>query len=363
MPLPAPVRPLRCKNPDCSLPEGGRCARLAEFPNPEPDCTDLVRVAEAAASRPPAAMAPWTGRHLDPAEAERLLWRSPARLVGVLGPSNAGKTCLLTSFFLQLANGQRGSFPYRFASSLTLFGFRELMERAGQWSGNAQENIVDRTTIGADELAPRAFLHLGLRPENRRDDRHIDLLLSDFPGEWFKAWSASKDDTTGRRMTFIRRCDAFLVLVDAGALMEQGGGRLDNETSILIRRLIESTQDLSPRPPLALIFSKVDRIVRDIQIPPAGQRLEPRQWGKLADKARRTWIALAEAQRAGLTVEVFPVSAFPHRLAEGQPVGVMEPFTYAMRHADKRALGPRLEVPVPEGASGFTAVRRWRDTP
>jgi hypothetical protein len=367
MALPAPVKPLRCGNPDCTLSEeGGRCARLAEFPEPLAACPDLERVApraDASSPTPSGVKAPWSGRHLDTSEAERLLWRTPARLIAVLGPYNAGKTTLLTSFFLQLANGQRGTFPYRFASSLTLHGFRELMERAHQWSGQAGEDIVLHTTVGEDALVPRAFLHVGLRPENFQDDRHIDLLLSDIPGEWVKAWTGHVDDTARKRMAFIHRCDAFIVVMDAHALMEQGGARVDNETSLLVRRIEEMTRDMSPRPPLALVLSKFDRIVHSVLPPPPEQRAERSAWGEFANRLRRTWLALDEARQAGLSVDIFPVSAFPHRLTDGQPVGVMEPFTYAMRHADRRERWGRIEVPIPEDARGFATMRRWRDEP
>jgi hypothetical protein len=367
MALTSPVQPLRCNNPDCTLPEGGRCARLSEFPDPLAACSDLVRTARLSeAPRETASLsAPWSGRHLDTAEAERLLWRTPARLIAVLGPYNAGKTCLLTSFFLQLANGQRASFPYRFASSLTLHGVRELMERANQWTGQADQDIVQHTTIGADVLRPSSFLHVGLRPENPQDDRHLDALLTDIPGEWVKAWTGHVDDVSSKRMAFIRRCDAFIVLADAGALMEQGGGRTDNETALLVRRIEEMTRDITPRPPLALVLSKFDRVVRTVLPPVAAKSTERTEWGELANRLRRTWLALEEARRADppMPFDVFPVSAFPNRMAEGQPVGVMEPFTYVMKHADSRLHWGRLEVSVPEDARGFATVRRWRDEP
>lgn len=386
MPLNAPLRPLRCNNPDCTLPEGGRCARLSEFPIPIADCPDLARgsstltasdlplaptpkgpsqsseaAAPSAEAQAPTAPAPWSGRHMDPTEVERLLCRTPARLVAVLGSYNVGKTCLLTSFFLQLANGQRASFPYRFASSLTLHGFRDLMERAEQWTGQDEEGIVQHTSIGADALLPRSFLHVGLRPEFLHDERHIDLLLSDIPGEWVKAWTGNVTDATSRHMAFVRRCDAFIVLADAGALMEKGGGRTDNDVSLLIRRIVEAHRDIHPRPPLALILSKFDRVLHSVLPPPPERRLERTEWGPLAKHVQRIWLALEEARRMGLPVDIFPVSAFPHSLDEGQPVGVMAPFTYVMKYADSRESWGRIEAPIPEGACGFATLRRWRE--
>jgi len=362
MALPSPVRPLRCTNPDCTLPEGGRCARLAEFPEPLADCPDLAREARTSPEAE-TTTAPWSGRHLDTTEADRLLWSTPARLIGVLGPYNAGKTCLMTSFFLQLASGQRGPFPYRFASSRTLHGFRELVDRASQWSGQEDEDIVIHTTVGADTTRARHFLHLGLRPVNDHDDRHIDLLLSDLPGEWVKGWTGYADSMAEARMAFVSRCDAFIILADADALLKQGGSKVDDETSLLIRRIAESTSEVSPRPPLAIVLSKFDRIIQSALPPPPEKRVERSEWGPLAKRLRATWPALEEARRTGLPTEVFPVSAFPSRLNQGQPIGVMEPFAYVMRHADDRERWTPLEVPIPNDARGFATMRRWRDDP
>ncbi|HEX5751285.1 MAG TPA: hypothetical protein VFZ09_33990 [Archangium sp.] len=365
MALPPALQPPRCNNPDCTLPEGGRCARLAEFPNPLADCPDLARTTTA--PEPPretaSLSAPWSGRHLDSVEVERLLSRTPARLIAVLGPYNAGKTCLLTSFFLQLANGQRASFPYRFASSLTLHSFRELMERASQWTGESAEDIVQHTTVGADVLRPSSFLHVGLRPQDFRDERHIDLLLTDIPGEWVKDWTGRVDDVSGRRMAFIQRCDAFVVLADASALMGAAGGRTDNETSLLVRRIQEMTRDMRPRPPLALVLSKFDRVIHSVLPPAPEKRTERTGWGELSNRLRRTWLALEDARREQMPFSIFPVSAFPHRMAQGQPVGVMDPFTYAMEHADRRAHRKPLHTLPPEEARGFATLRRWRDEP
>jgi hypothetical protein len=361
MPLPPPLKPLRCNNADCTFAEGGRCARLAEFPDPANDCVDLARAEEATAPVSTEA-APWSGRHLPPAEADRLLWRSPARLIAVLGPFNAGKTCLLTSFFLQLANGQRGSFPYRFASSLTLHGFRELAEHASRWSGKKSEDIVLHTSKEDSELLGY-FLHLGLRPERDTDNRHLDVLLSDVSGEWVKHWTGKVDVEANRRMRFISRSDAFFVLADAEALLEPEGGKVDHETSLLIRRVVTSMKEAKPRPPIAVVFSKFDRVAQEVPPPPESQRSDESAWGQIAKRARRTWLALKEAQSARFPVGLFPVSAFPSRLADGQPAGVMAPFTWVMQYADRREPWPREPVPIPEDAQGFATMRRWKDEP
>ncbi|NOK09490.1 GTPase domain-containing protein [Corallococcus exercitus] len=358
------MQPLRCNNPDCTLQEGGRCARIAEFPDPLADCIDLVRdltVASVDVPTPAAPTAPWSGRHLASQDAEHLLWHSSARLVAVLGPYNAGKTSLLTSFFLQLANGQGNAFPYRFASSRTLHGFRELMDRANQWSGSTEADIVLHTTVGAEELQPRSFLHVGLRPKSPQDNRHIDMLLSDLPGEWVKAWTGHVDEAARQRMAFIQRCDAFIIVADAYALTSPGGARTDSETSLLVRRVIDFVKERKSRHPLALVLSKFDRVIQSVEPPPPEQRTERNAWGALGKRLHRTWAALDDAQQAGLPVSVFPVSSFPYRMAEGQPIGIMEPFIFIMHHADRRERWNSLQIPIAEGIRGFAMMCHWRD--
>jgi hypothetical protein len=360
MELPEAVRPLKCRNPDCTLAEGGRCARMAEFQNPLDDCPELFRVET---SQPGPAVvpgaAPWSGRHLDSSEVERLLRRSPARLIGVFGPFGAGKTCLITSFFLQLASGQRGPLPYRFASSLTLHGFRELMERASRWEGDPNVDIVDHTSK-EQGVAPRTFLHVGLRPTAPTDVRHVDVLLSDVPGEWIKAWTGLQNEVSSRQLSFMSRCDGFVVLADASALLGPSGGKTDAETSMLVRRLVDLARETKSTPPLALVFSKYDRAVAAGAIPPSeALRLDPAAWGAFAAKARRTWNALVDAREAKMPVALFPVSAFPQTMSRGQPVGVMEPFAFVMSHVDRRDRWPRQVVSVPENARAFATMRRW----
>jgi hypothetical protein len=371
MSLPLPLEPLRCRHPDCTLPEGGRCARASEFLDPLAECSELVRVPEEDAKPAPPLRsavptsedaAPWKGRHLNLLEADQLLQRSPARVIAVLGPYDAGKTCLLASFFLQLASGQRGPFPYRFASSRTLYGFQDLIDRANRWSGKEGEEIVGHTPKEETEH-PGQFLHLGVRPSNASDDRHLDLLLSDVPGEWFTEWTSRTDDEARRRLGFIQRSDGFVVVVDAAALLETSGAKMDANVGRLLRRLVSELQQRQKARALALVFSKFDRILDRVTPPDAQNVLQRDAWGLLGKRATRIWTALDQACEAGLDVAPFAVSAFPRPLAAGQPVGVMMPFAHVMATADRRDRWPRLPPSVSEEATGFAALRRWEATP
>lgn len=372
MNLGPPIQPLRCNNPDCAFPAGGRCARAAELADPGRDCPDLERDAVGEAPQPstrepsrapsplspdaPVPTTPWTGRPLDTDEVRRLLWRSPARVIAVLGNRGTGKTCLLTSFFLQLAHGQRGPFAWRFAGSQTLHGLHALCERAARWDGVSAGQIVDATPVSETDT-PRLFLHLTLRPLAREDRRVLDLILTDIPGEWVRDWAERQDEVAARRLSFLDRCDGLLVLADAAALTGAERGTVDAATSLVLRRATHRLLTRRRPPPVGLVFSKFDRVVADI-LPPTAADAPPEAWGPLAD-ARRTWAAVRGARDKGLDLRPFAVSAFPDRVDARQPVGVMSPFAWLMERADPRAPWLRpASAPIPEGASSFETLRR-----
>lgn len=371
MTRPTPLRPLRCRHPDCTLPEGGRCAREAEFADPLAECDELERTSATealpasvrGASLPPSPAdtdtdaAPWRGRNLTLNEAETMVRRSPARLLSVLGPHDAGKTSLMASFFLQIASGQYGAFPYRFASSRTLYGFQDFVKRANRWSGKPGEQIVGHTPKEDSPDAGR-FLHLGLRPRNPADDRHVDVLLSDVPGEWVEDWAQRDDEDARRRLAFVSRSDGFVVVVDAFKLLERGGGRLDARIGGLIRRIADLSSARSRRPALALVFAKIDRVLDRFASPANDAGSKREEWGALGKASRAIWASLDHAREKGFEVVAFAVSAFPTPLADGQPLGVMDPFVHVMASADLRDRWPRLVVPVPDSASYFQAMRR-----
>jgi hypothetical protein len=365
---------MRCGHPDCTLPDLGRCARASEFADPLLECPEIHRAEPGALAQTPVLAftptiqlsdleesddaAPWKGRHLGLVEAEAIAQRSPARVISVLGPFNAGKTSLMASFFLQIANGQYGTFPYRFASSRTLYGFQDLVNRATRWSGKSSEQIVEHTPK-EDAADGGRFLHVGLRPRASADDRHIDVLLSDVAGEWIEGWSKLVDEDSRRRLAFIPRSDGFIVVADAPALLGTSGRKMDSDLGRLIRRITAARGPRSARPGLALVFSKFDCVLDRVTLPDEASRANREGWGALGRASGKIWAALDHARETGFEVAVFPVSAFPRRLAAGQPVGVMAPFTHVMKCADRRDRWPTLPVMVPEGASYFQAMRRW----
>lgn len=379
MTLGPPLQPLKCRKADCIFPDVGICSRRDEFDDPLLKCESLVRTNEPPPTGPAVVpekpvpqqtsinsdeVAPWRGRHLNLAEAEDIVRRSPARVISVLGPYDAGKTSLLASFFLQLANGHHSGFPYRFASSRTLYGFQDLVTRANQWSGQKDEQIVEHTPKD-DGVSGGRFLHLGLRPAQEEDDRHIDVLLSDVTGEWIAGWTKIANAESKRRLAFVPRSNGFIIVADTAKLVSEDGMDMDDEIGLLMRRTLSIAGSGQGRA-FVLVLSKFDKVIDNdgICIPhPTEDGTNRKAWGELGELTEAIWGGIDAAKKANFNVQVLPVSAFPKPLKAGQPAGVMAPFTHVMRCADRRERWPRVEHPVPENADPFQCLRRWRAEP
>jgi len=292
--------------------------------------------------------APWAGRHLTAREVDRMMWSSPARLFAVVGPADAGKTTMLLSLFLQLADGQYGDFPYRFASSRSLYSLQAMCREFATWDGITAGQAVAHTQK-ADGGEERRFVHIGVRPHRATDDRHIDVLFADIAGEHFSAFAARADATTARDLAFLQRCDGFVVTLDAGVLASPGRRRLDGEMGSLLGRIVDLVAGSNePRVPIAVTLTKIDAV--DSAPPSVHEELVA--W--LKHRAPRVHSALTRARASDIDACVFAVSAIPPR---GQPVRVREPFEFLMTHVDRRLPWPTVMLPVVDGPA-FLAMRR-----
>lgn len=366
---------LSCRNNDCTLLQGGVCALAEEqgFSNPREECPELaggrVRTEPAPARErgpeppptPPtrhdkADEAPWPGRHLSEVEADRMMQASPARVLGLVGPYSSGKTCLIASLFLQLADGQTCVLDYRFASSRSLHALQTMCREIGEWDGQAAGQIVKHTTKSEEsDTGVGTFIHLGLRPCSASDDRHVDLLLGDIAGEHFSEHTALLDAKTTRQLAFLHRCDGFLLVIDSVELFGSKGRKLDADLARMAQRLLDLRRDDDRQAaPIAFVLTKVDALAPSLQNEVGLRQHFERKATKLAAAMRR-------ARELGTAYELFATAAIP---AAGQPRGVQEVFRYLMSHADRRERWPSWTPPIPEAlTSAFSTMRRWRDVP
>jgi GTPase SAR1 family protein len=347
------VQRLSCRNPDCTLPQGGVCALAEEhgFANPREECPELIRESEPSPSPATPDATPWRGRHLSEVEADRMMQTSPARVLGLVGPYSSGKTCLVASLFLQLADGQTGVLDYRFASSRSLHALQTMCREIGEWDGQAAGQIVTHTPKSEEsDTGVGNFIHLGLRPCSASDDRHVDLLLGDIAGEHFSEHAAVLDAKTTRQLAFLDRCDGFLLVIDSVELFGAKGRKLDADLGRMAQRLLDLDHDA----PIAFVLTKVDVLDEPLQHEAELRRHFER-------KATHLVAAMRRARESGRACELFATAAIP---AAGQPRGVQEVFRYLMSHADRRARWPSWMLPIPETpTSAFSAMRRWRDAP
>jgi hypothetical protein len=195
------------------------------------------------------------GRELGTGDAWRLMRRDYCHLVGVLGDTGAGKTCLLTSAYLMATKGTLPGFA--FAGSATLSGFEERARRARVWQGAMPERLSDHTILG--EARSPSLLHCALR--SIKGER-FDLLFTDLPGEW--TTEAVKRASSADRLRFLCRADAIAIVVAADALAvdEQRHAKIQ-QTKLLLRRLKETLGiDQSMR--LFMLLSMADRVSADL---------------------------------------------------------------------------------------------------
>lgn len=177
-----------------------------------------------------------------------------AHLLGILGSTDAGKTCLLSSLYL-MASG--GALPngYQFAGSLTLQAFEDRARGLREWErGTLPSQLVDHTIL-AHPRQP-SLLHLALQ-EKGVNPRKVDLLLTDLPGEWtdnlvLRAANAPSFD-------FLRRADGIIIVVDGKLLVSDQRFMEVQRMRQFIERL-STNVGIGRDVPFVLLISKSDEI-------------------------------------------------------------------------------------------------------
>lgn len=250
-----------CNRPDCDVSKGLLCEmghrEVGACPHYRPDAQASVandpiieRVEDSTDVR-----LPWTGRALGLADVVLAASRSPARLIGLIAPFNAGKTGLLTAIFAHLAQkGQIG--PFDFAGSFSLQAWNQLKEHT-TWP-SPSGGMFPPHTADTGQRTP-GLLHLAFR----KDDEQIrDLLFTDAPGEWFTRWltNESAENAAGARW-IASNATHFIFVVDRAGLAGEEVGRVRQNTLALARRLAEQRRER----PVVVAWTKSDGKV-DLEI-------------------------------------------------------------------------------------------------
>ena len=322
-----------CGNPDCSYGETGKCV----LGNPIPGCKHLAQPSEPAPSGedgPGDDAQPYqelvnlySGMELGIEGLADLMQTRYVHLIGVLGLSESGKTCLASALYLLLSTGSLRP-RYRFAGSRTLPGFESRARKARTWAGGVLPPRLAQRTELADPRSP-AFLHLRLGGNHSTGT--TDLAISDLPGEWSKG--LSEKDSYVERHDFLRSADAMILLVDGSRIANSEEANAELHRNELILRRVAEAGLLRPAVPVAICCSKAD-------LPsPANRKL-------LEGLGRR-------ASKLGLNARVLDICAFssdPTKIKSGTGIvelldyvlgAAAEPWTWSAAPSDRAFLGER----------------------
>jgi hypothetical protein len=215
-----------------------------------------------------------TGIEMGTEDAVTISRSSYTRLIGVLGATNSGKTCLLSSLYLLASNGLLGD-RFRFAGSLTLKGFEDRARHAREWtSGSFPEQLAEHTRL----LDPRApsLLHMALA-ETGKLARRRDLLFTDLPGEWTSQLVARAD--TAARLAFLARADGVIVVLDGPSFASPFTRHTESMNACMLLGRLCSELKLDPSIPLVLAVSKKDQIDGNVPASVEDVAHEARQLG------------------------------------------------------------------------------------
>ena len=190
---------------------------------------------------------PWTGNVMGSADLCFLTGAFSARLLAIVGPSDAGKTSLLAAFYLLLARGVNAD-GVSFSGSLTLEGWENIAGNL-RWTTPNGPSFPAHTSSGVGRHP--GLLHLALRLPTGR----CDLLAADAPGEWFSNWAVSRDSNLAEGARWLAaHADVILVIADSQALSGEQRGVARKSLTDLFRRVGTEAR----RRPIALVWTKCD---------------------------------------------------------------------------------------------------------
>jgi len=197
---------------------------------------------------------PWSGRAMGLVDVGFIAGRRKPFVVGVIGPHNAGKTTLLTSWYLLLSHGVAPLKNRLFSGTYTFDGW-EALANAMRWAPGAIPTFPAHTT--SRESRSPGLLHLCFRDQEKTP---IDFLFADAPGEWFQKWAMNANAVEAEGARWVSsHADLFLLIADCEAMAGTSLGTARSAFQFLARRLANELGDR----PVALVWTKSDIQVGD----------------------------------------------------------------------------------------------------
>lgn len=263
----------RCSLPDCTLSVTGVCV-LSHSPPSE--CPNYISSGEGsgendASSEPTAQMSDLRtrsfsgGNELGTRELSTLMARRYGTLVGVLGETDTGKTCLISAIYLLASVGELRA-GLTFGGSSTLPGFEQRLRLLRAWEGaGLPDQIVDHTVL-AEPRKP-GFVHLAF-VDGRTGTPH-DLFFSDLPGEW--TTNLIKRESTASRFSFLRRADVVLITTKAPSLSQPETRHNEIQNCRIVLQRLRDTVGVDQQLPIVLAVTRCD--LTGPALPPAAYEL------------------------------------------------------------------------------------------
>lgn len=290
-------QPKTCSNEQCDYVINGKCVEgytLEECPHLAPmTMDDIEELIEAPVVRETARTSSLdSGEALNTTDASALQRRFLSRVIGLVGPNNAGKTSLIASVYDLLQEGPIGGVG--FAGSTTLIDFEKVCHDARAASRRGSPH-TERTTVGAEAT----FFHLDLRAE--RGDV-VSLFLGDRSGEDYLA--AADDVARADDFVELRRADTVTLLVNGEHLT---GSEHRHEVRAVSPQLIEALVEggaIRRHSRLAVVLTKNDAVIGSVN----------------AERAKREFVeivaAIAERHAAHLAeIRPFIIAASPKSIS------------------------------------------------
>lgn len=192
----------------------------------------------------------YSGAALSATDAEVVTLRSRTQLVVLAGAEGSGKTTVLASIYERLNQGVFAGF--KFGGSRSLLGFEEICHLNRLASGGTLPE-TQRTRLTED----MRYYHLALRAADSPAARR-SVLLSAMSGELFRMAKDSQEEA--ERLTFLRRADTIVVLVDGERLATIAQRTSAQADAADILESVLDADMVSPGCRVEIVFSKLDCI-------------------------------------------------------------------------------------------------------
>jgi len=263
-----------CEKENCTVAATGKC--LLSQPDPA-ECAHFLAASVAPAVKVaelktlPIAAQPeekeftrqfHLGTEIGAQDANEIMRARYAHLIAILGSTDVGKTCFLSSLYLMASGGTLPS-RYLFSGSLSLQAFEDRARGLREWDGGTLPSQLVDHTILADPRQP-SLLHLGIR-ESSGERRKFDLLLTDLPGEWTD--NLVERSSAAEAFRFLQRADGIILVVDGKQFLADATRHVELQRMRYFTERLANNVYVSMDTPIVILVSKSDEI--DMQVPAA----------------------------------------------------------------------------------------------